>query len=135
MPGQRHRAPFSTDADEEVDLARDMGSTGPPRPPQGLQVGSPADGADLLEFSETAAVTVLNYLCVVIVEADRATRSLGEERMKGTKAIDKPLASVNMMVRNKRRDEQEGEERNRRGRWRSLVFHGASQNNKSGLSC
>lgn len=55
--------------------------------PHGLEVVSPSDGADLLEFSETAAVAVLNYLCVVIVEADRATRSLGEQRMKGNAVV------------------------------------------------
>eukprot|EP00903_Cladosiphon_okamuranus_P018077 g16636.t1 len=58
-----------------------MESTGPPSPAR-LEVGSLEDGADLFEFSERAAVAVLNYLCVLIVEADRATRSLGEQRMK-----------------------------------------------------
>ena len=59
-----------------------MGSTRPPSPSR-LELGSLEDGADLFEFSERAAVTVLNYLCVLIVEADKATRSLGEQRMKG----------------------------------------------------
>lgn len=61
---------------------QEMASTRP-RPPSRLEVGSLEDGADLFEFSERAAVTVLNYLCVLIVDADRATRSLGEQRMKG----------------------------------------------------
>lgn len=41
-------------------------------------------GADeLFDFSERVAVTMLNYMCVLIVQADRATRCLGEQRMKG----------------------------------------------------
>lgn len=59
-----------------------MGSMTPP-PSRRLEVGAPSKGADLLDFSETAAITVLNYLCILIVEADKATRSLGEQRMKG----------------------------------------------------
>lgn len=59
-----------------------MGSTSPPSP-AGLEVGSLKDGDDLFEFSERVAVAVLNYLCVLIVDADKATRSLGEQQMKG----------------------------------------------------
>eukprot|EP00752_Nemacystus_decipiens_P006362 g5736.t1 len=58
-----------------------MENATPPSPSR-LEVESFEDGADLFEFSERAAVTVLNYLCVLIVEADKATRSLGEQRMK-----------------------------------------------------
>ncbi|CAM9347191.1 unnamed protein product [Scytosiphon promiscuus] len=63
-----------------------MGSMAPASSPRlespGLEVKAPTEGADLLDFSEKAAITVLNYLCVLIVEADKATRSLGEQRMK-----------------------------------------------------
>lgn len=60
-----------------------IGSMTPPPSSPRLDVEAPLNGADLLDFSEKAAITVLNYLCILIVEADKATRSLGERRMKG----------------------------------------------------
>ncbi|CAM9548841.1 unnamed protein product [Ectocarpus sp. 6 AP-2014] len=47
-----------------------------------LNVLAPAEGADLFEFSEKVAITALNFLCVLIVRADKGTRDIGEQRMK-----------------------------------------------------
>lgn len=50
--------------------------------PHRLEAEPPAD--ELFEFSERVAVTVLNYMCVAILEAEEATRLTGEQRMQGT---------------------------------------------------
>ncbi|CAM9306919.1 unnamed protein product [Ectocarpus fasciculatus] len=47
-----------------------------------LSVEAPAEGADLFEFSENVAITALNFLCVLIVRADKGTQDIGEQRMK-----------------------------------------------------
>lgn len=48
-----------------------------------LDVKVPEEGADLFEFSENVAITALNFLCVLIVRADKGMQDIGEQRMKG----------------------------------------------------
>lgn len=39
--------------------------------------------ADPLDFAHNVFIFVMNYMCYLILEADKATRSLGEEAVKG----------------------------------------------------
>lgn len=57
----------------------------PPTPPR---VEHRPSDAELIEFEQNILAFVMNSMCLLIVEADRATRSLGEEAVKGKQRMD-----------------------------------------------
>lgn len=69
----------------------------PPPPPPLRRVGASAD-AELFEFGQNILIYVMNTMCCLIIEADKAARSLGEDAIKGQSGSRSAVVTLRLYV-------------------------------------